>query len=70
MVLFQAEGGYFRGSQRNAQLHKNIFFCLMYFHAIVTNRKHYGIIGWNIPYQFAFSDFEVSAAQLAEAMGH
>ena len=40
----------------------------MYFHAIVTNRKKYGIIGFNVPYNFEFSDFEVCCSQLTEIM--
>ena len=54
-----------QGSGRNSKYHKNIFFALMYFHAVVTNRKQYGVLGWNVPYTFEASDFDVSARQLA-----
>lgn len=52
MMNFQEQDDYFTKSMKNARVHRNLFFGLMYFHAIVTNRNNYGIIGWNIPYYF------------------
>ena len=45
-----------------------MFFGLVYFHAILSGRRKYGTIGWNVPYVFDFSDFEVSNAQLSYLM--
>ena len=36
----------------NCQMHKNLFFSLMYLHAMLESRKKYGALGWNISYQF------------------
>jgi dynein heavy chain len=52
----------------NANLHKNLYFALMYFHSVVLGRGKYGPIGWNAPYDFDGSDFEVSNAQLLQLM--
>jgi len=68
MQKFQDREFNFKKSQRNSNLHKNLVFGLMYFHALVSNRRNYGIVGWNVPYKFDFSDFEVSCAQLASLM--
>jgi dynein heavy chain, axonemal len=62
--LLAREGGNFRKSGKYANFHKNIFFALIYFHAILAGRKNFGTIGWNLPYMFDLSDFEVSSAQL------
>jgi len=58
----------YRKSQRNVQMHRNLTYALMYFHSIVSNRKNFGITGWNVPYKFDFSDFEVSCAQLMNVL--
>ncbi len=46
-------------------MHKNLFFSLMYLHAMLESRKKYGTLGWNINYQFDQGDFEISANQLS-----
>ncbi len=55
---------YFPNSKSNANLHKNLFFSLCYFHSVLEGRKKYGALGWNVPYQFDFADFEISAGQI------
>jgi dynein heavy chain len=45
-----------------------MFFGLVYFHAILSGRRKYGTVGWNVPYVFDLSDFEVSNAQLSYMM--
>jgi dynein heavy chain len=68
MIRHQAKDGYFRKSGKQANLHKNLFFGLVYLHALLKGRKNYGHLGWNLEYQFDFSDFEVSSAQLASVV--
>jgi len=39
---------------------KTLFFNLCFFNAIIHERKKYGRLGWNIPYEFNDSDLEVT----------
>lgn len=41
-----------------------MLFALAYFHAAILERRKYGPIGWNIPYSWMDSDFEISQRQL------
>lgn len=44
--------------------YKKLLFALSYFHAAILERRKYGAIGWNIPYEWMTSDFETSKRQL------
>ncbi|KAK2185461.1 hypothetical protein NP493_233g02018 [Ridgeia piscesae] len=40
--------------------YRKLLFCLCYFHSVLLERKKFLMLGWNIPYEFNDSDFEVS----------
>lgn len=44
--------------------YKTLLFCLSMFHAIALERRKFGPIGWNIPYQWMNSDLETSQKHL------
>lgn len=44
---------------------KKLIFCLAFFHAAILERRRFGSIGWNVPYEWMESDFQVSREQVA-----
>jgi len=44
--------------------YKKLLFALGFFHAAILERRKYGPIGWNVPYEWMDSDFQVSREQV------
>merc|ERR1719506_349312 len=48
-----------------AQKYRKLFFSLVWFHSVLLERRKFKMLGWNVPYDFNDSDFEICENLLA-----
>lgn len=49
-----------RNSGGQPQMYRTLLFSLCYFHSVLLERRKFGTLGYNVVYDFTYSDFEVS----------
>ena len=57
---YYSDDQFLRNCGERPQIYRTLLFSLCYFHSVLLERRKFGTLGYNVVYDFTYSDFEVS----------